>query len=217
MLITYKKDKIILLTTHYMDEADILGDRIGIMTQGKMTCLGSSMFLKSRFGFGYLMTIIKSNPKPNEYIMKYLKQELGPDVVKLTEIQGEMTVQIPREYTDLFKDFFTNFDEDLDVLDIQSYGMSVTTLEQVFLEIGHDPNPRPKFNIRPSDSFDRQESPDKGGMNMIVPPHTPARDGFETLDDRDDRVNDSNRGLLGEKTGDKTDSALMSSAFPAIN
>ena len=29
-----------------------------------------------------------------------------------------MTVQIPREYTDLFKDFFTNFDEDLDVLDI---------------------------------------------------------------------------------------------------
>ena len=106
------------------------------------------------------MTIIKSNPKPNEYIMKYLKQELGPDVVKLTEIQGEMTVQIPREYTDLFKDFFTNFDEDLDVLDIQSYGMSVTTLEQVFLEIGHDPNPKPKFNIRQpndddDDSFDR--------------------------------------------------------------
>lgn len=32
MLISYKKDKIILLTTHYMDEADILGDRIGIMT-----------------------------------------------------------------------------------------------------------------------------------------------------------------------------------------
>ena len=86
MLISYKKDKIILLTTHYMDEADILGDRIGIMTQGKMTCLGSSMFLKSKFGFGYVMTIIKSNPKPNEYIKKYLNQELGPDVVKLTEI-----------------------------------------------------------------------------------------------------------------------------------
>ena len=43
-----------------MDEADILGDRIGIMTQGKMTVLGSSMFLKSRFGVGYCMTIVKS-------------------------------------------------------------------------------------------------------------------------------------------------------------
>jgi len=31
MLKEYKKDRIILLTTHYMDEADILGDRIGIM------------------------------------------------------------------------------------------------------------------------------------------------------------------------------------------
>jgi ATP-binding cassette subfamily A (ABC1) protein 3 len=34
MLKEYKMDRIILLTTHYMDEADILGDRIGIMTSG---------------------------------------------------------------------------------------------------------------------------------------------------------------------------------------
>lgn len=31
MLKSYKKDRIIVLTTHYMDEADVLGDRIGIM------------------------------------------------------------------------------------------------------------------------------------------------------------------------------------------
>jgi ATP-binding cassette subfamily A (ABC1) protein 3 len=31
MLRNYRRDKIILLTTHYMDEADILGDRVGIM------------------------------------------------------------------------------------------------------------------------------------------------------------------------------------------
>lgn len=78
MLRAYKKDRIILLTTHYMDEADILGDRIGIMTQGKMTCLGSSMFLKSRFGVGYVMTIVKNNPAPSKTIMPYLKDRLGP-------------------------------------------------------------------------------------------------------------------------------------------
>ena len=58
-----------------------------------------------------------------------------------------MTIQIPREYTILFKDFFTDFDFDLGLLDIQTYGISVTTLEQVFLEIGNDPNPRPKVNV----------------------------------------------------------------------
>jgi ATP-binding cassette subfamily A (ABC1) protein 3 len=34
MLKNYKHNRIIILTTHYMDEADILGDRIGIMTDG---------------------------------------------------------------------------------------------------------------------------------------------------------------------------------------
>ena len=31
LLKTYKQDRIILLTTHFMDEADYLGDKIGIM------------------------------------------------------------------------------------------------------------------------------------------------------------------------------------------
>jgi ATP-binding cassette subfamily A (ABC1) protein 3 len=34
MLKEYKKGRIIILTTHYMDEADILGDRIAIMAEG---------------------------------------------------------------------------------------------------------------------------------------------------------------------------------------
>ena len=42
-----KHDKIILLTTHFMDEADYLGDRIGIMSQGRLQCLGSPVFLKN--------------------------------------------------------------------------------------------------------------------------------------------------------------------------
>ena len=50
MLRRQKKNRIILLTTHYMDEADSLGDRIAIMSEGKVQCLGSSLFLKRKFG-----------------------------------------------------------------------------------------------------------------------------------------------------------------------
>ncbi|MEE8194049.1 MAG: ATP-binding cassette domain-containing protein [Dehalococcoidales bacterium] len=42
-----KGDKTILLTTHYMDEADFLADRIGIMDEGKIVALGSSVELKT--------------------------------------------------------------------------------------------------------------------------------------------------------------------------
>ena len=49
----------ILLSTHFMDEADILGDRIAIISCGKLRCCGSSLFLKSQFGDGYHLTLVK--------------------------------------------------------------------------------------------------------------------------------------------------------------
>jgi len=59
MLKNYRNNRIIILTTHYMDEADVLGDRIGIMGKGKVLCLGSSLFLKNRYGAGYKLTMVK--------------------------------------------------------------------------------------------------------------------------------------------------------------
>lgn len=40
----------LLLSTHFMEEADLLGDRIAIMALGVVQCCGSSMFLKRRYG-----------------------------------------------------------------------------------------------------------------------------------------------------------------------
>lgn len=40
----------ILLTTHFMEEADLLGDRIAIMANGVVQCCGSSLFLKKKYG-----------------------------------------------------------------------------------------------------------------------------------------------------------------------
>jgi ATP-binding cassette subfamily A (ABC1) protein 3 len=73
MLKNYRRDKIIILTTHYMDEADVLGDRIGIMSHGQMKCLGSSLFLKNRFGAGYKLTLVKQTKERNYRIVPYLE------------------------------------------------------------------------------------------------------------------------------------------------
>jgi ATP-binding cassette subfamily A (ABC1) protein 3 len=64
MLKRYKKNRIIILTTHYMDEADILGDRIAIMAEGRVQCMGSSLFLKKRYGVGYNLVISKKSKLP---------------------------------------------------------------------------------------------------------------------------------------------------------
>ena len=45
-----KKKRTILLTTHFMEEADVLGDRIAIMAKGRVQCSGTSLFLKKKLG-----------------------------------------------------------------------------------------------------------------------------------------------------------------------
>jgi ATP-binding cassette subfamily A (ABC1) protein 3 len=46
-----------------MDEADYLGDRIGIMAGGRLICCGSALFLKNKFGVGYNITFVKKDTK----------------------------------------------------------------------------------------------------------------------------------------------------------
>lgn len=112
MLKNYKHNRIIILTTHYMDEADILGDRIGIMANGQLTCLGSSLFLKNKFGVGYKLTMVKkeNNNEVNHKVGPYLEEKLGPSIKKLSEVSSEVTYQIPTALSYKFKDFFEYFD-----------------------------------------------------------------------------------------------------------
>jgi ABC-2 type transport system ATP-binding protein len=42
-----KKNRTILLTTHYLEEADFLADRIGIIDEGKIVALGTALELKT--------------------------------------------------------------------------------------------------------------------------------------------------------------------------
>lgn len=53
MIEKLKVNRVVVLTTHAMEEADALGDTIGILSQGRLRAVGSSLFLKSRFGAGY--------------------------------------------------------------------------------------------------------------------------------------------------------------------
>ncbi|KAF6019162.1 ABCA3 [Bugula neritina] len=59
LLQSQRAGRTILLTTHFMDEADHLGDRIAILADGVVQCCGSSIFLKKRYGAGYHMVMTK--------------------------------------------------------------------------------------------------------------------------------------------------------------
>lgn len=132
-----KKGRTILLSTHFMDEADILGDRIAIMAGGKLKCYGSSFFLKKRFGTGYHLICVKGNDcvtaDVTELIRKYL-----PDVEIENDIGSELSFQLPEDRVDVFQKLLLELEEAGESLGLASYGISLTTLEEVFMKVGTD-------------------------------------------------------------------------------
>ena len=136
MLKKNKTGKIVILTTHYMDEADILGDRIAIMAEGDVQCNGTSLFLKNRYGVGYNLTIAKASRDLAPQIDQFIIDRI-PTAKKMQEVSSEISYQLPLESQSLFKNFFTDFDNNLSKIGVRSYGVGITTLEEVFLKIGH--------------------------------------------------------------------------------
>lgn len=111
LLKTYKNDRIIILTTHFMDEADYLGDRIGIMGEGRMVCCGSSIFLKNRFGVGYNLTFVKETATTDSTVLINLIKKYIPNAKVLSNVAADLSVQLPMEDIKHFPSLFKEVDE----------------------------------------------------------------------------------------------------------
>ena len=71
----FKNDKIIILTTHSLEEAEYLGDRIGIMLDGKFVCSGTGSYLKNKYPCGYNINfLMDSNYINRSEILDELKK-----------------------------------------------------------------------------------------------------------------------------------------------
>lgn len=128
-----KEGRTILLTTHFMDEADLLGDRIAIMTGGELQCCGSSFFLKRRFGAGYYL-IMDVTQKCIPSKVTSLLQRYIPYVKIFSQVGSELTYQLPEHESHKFEDMLRELENNDKHLGVQSYGVSLTTLEEVFMK-----------------------------------------------------------------------------------
>ena len=138
MLQNNRAGRAMVLTTHFMDEADLLGDRIAILAEGRLQCCGSSLFLKNRFGAGYRLvcTRILERRADAKAIEAKLKQFV-PAVKLLTDVGAEMTYQLPTEQSAAFPAMLRELDSEKVAMGVEQYGLSMVTMEEVFLKVGH--------------------------------------------------------------------------------
>jgi ABC-type multidrug transport system ATPase subunit len=181
-----KANRIIVLTTHFLEEADILCDRIAIMGSGQVRCVGSSMYLKGLYGVGYNLTCVKGPGCDSHALEAIVAKHLSnlpatasPAAANsatgaqgyhvLSNVGSEMSFQIPFSASSYFPALFKELEQHIVTTDeiealvaaaaaassngsealtvkshgsgivrLATYGVSVTTLEEVFIRVAEE-------------------------------------------------------------------------------
>uniref|UniRef100_A0A8C1KHZ7 Zgc:172302 n=1 Tax=Cyprinus carpio TaxID=7962 RepID=A0A8C1KHZ7_CYPCA len=171
LLLKYRQGRTIILSTHYMDEADLLGDRIAIISQGKLCCCGTPLFLKARLGTGYYLTLVKREmhsmpsststgklpltaglsspslicglsylPVLDVAVVMALAQQYIPDAQLVEDIGREAVINLPHAASEdgSLALFLNELDKRQGEFGVVSYGLSDTTLEEIFLRVAEE-------------------------------------------------------------------------------
>jgi len=127
MIVAAKPGRSIILTTHFLDEADVLSDRIGILKDGKLITCGGSLFLKHHFGVGYTL--------------RY-SSNVSVDISAIASDAERLPLELPGRYEWRLQhgteNSFPNILKALSQAGASDISLDLTTLEQVFLETGKE-------------------------------------------------------------------------------
>mmetsp|Transcript_23109 Transcript_23109/g.41251 ORF Transcript_23109/g.41251 Transcript_23109/m.41251 type:complete len:901 (-) Transcript_23109:1806-4508(-) len=133
-----KKGRVMILTTHSMEEADILSDRVAIIVDGRIKCQGTSLNLKNEYGDGYRISLVSKRP---DLLVRHI-YSLLPSCKIIDESAGSFVVSVPLKKMEEIRRFTRIMENDeehalaVEVRElVEDWGVSQTTLEEVFMRV----------------------------------------------------------------------------------
>merc|ERR1712151_1414043 len=126
-----KQDRIIVLTTHLMQEADVLGDTVAIMDSGMLKVQGTPLTLKTKYGTGYTLNICTPTVEDIDHVCDLAFTTI-PGVEIVNCASTSVSIGIPTNQVQQIPSFARQLqNEGL----IREWNVSQTTLEEVFLKL----------------------------------------------------------------------------------
>ncbi|CAL9749912.1 unnamed protein product [Musa acuminata subsp. burmannicoides] len=130
-----KRDRAIILTTHSMEEAEVLCDRLGIFVDGDFQCIGNAKELKARYGGSYVFTMTTSANEEEE--VENLVRRLSPNANKIYHISGTQKFELPKQEVRI-SDVFRAVEIAKSKLTIHAWGLADAALEDVFIKVANN-------------------------------------------------------------------------------
>ncbi|KAM6050796.1 ATP-binding cassette sub-family A member 9-like isoform 2-T2 [Chlamydotis macqueenii] len=125
--------RVTVFTTQSMEEADAHADRKAFLSNGRLQCVGSSLYLKRKWGIGYHLRMSINDLCDPERTSSLVRQYV-PDAVLKGQKRDELCYMLPLENTDSFPDLFSHLESSL-LQGVVNYEVSRTTLRDVFLKL----------------------------------------------------------------------------------
>lgn len=125
------QNRTIVLTTHHLEEAEILAQRVGIMNHGKLAIVGDCAYIRSKFGVGYHLNITYRDGK--EELIRTVSTNV-PDMKLDEQSAGNMLKFIlPLAQQKKFAGLF----QELEGMGAE-ISLTMSSLEDAFVRIGMD-------------------------------------------------------------------------------
>jgi ABC-type multidrug transport system ATPase subunit len=126
-------DKTVILTTHSMEEAEALCQRIGIMARGTLRCIANPLRLKDLYGTGFKL-FSNSEEEDTPAVAKYLESILPAGWTKMDSYATQISYEFPATKGAISK-LFVEIEGAKEKLGIKDWGIGQTTLEEVFVRL----------------------------------------------------------------------------------
>uniref|UniRef100_A0A8C7BTF0 ABC transporter domain-containing protein n=1 Tax=Neovison vison TaxID=452646 RepID=A0A8C7BTF0_NEOVI len=177
ILLKYREGRTIIFTTHHLDEAEALSDRVAFLEQGRLRCCAPPFCLTEAYGQGLSLTLIKQpsvleadDPKDvaraTSLIQTYIPQAFLKD-----SSGGELVYGLPQDADRAcFKGLFQALEQNLHSLHVTGFGISDTTLEEVFLMLLQGSKKQPGAELEPQNQNPPEPTPGYCDAPARTPP-----------------------------------------------
>lgn len=131
VVLARRAGRTIMLSTHYLDEADLLSDRIAIMSRGRLLCVDTPMQLKKEFGSGYCLSLDVTEDCRRAGLRELVCRHV-PEARLVQSSLQEIVYSLPIERLPAFQQLFRDLEAGGGEMGIGSFGISAPTIDEVF-------------------------------------------------------------------------------------